>query len=133
MKSSKATMIKWLDIKVINFVFKYTRKIRSTLYIFYQINSVWNNIYQINLTKWLSKCSLLISPFILKNEHAYTLAWVFHSASNIPENQNLKLFFDNWFTSINLRSGPRQIQSGAIDWRTGLYSGARTFKNEPTK
>ncbi|XP_043064548.1 piggyBac transposable element-derived protein 3-like, partial [Drosophila ficusphila] len=27
---------------------------------------------------------------------------VLHLASNIPENQNFKLFFDNWFTSVSL-------------------------------
>ena len=29
-------------------------------------------------------------------------------ASNIPENQNFKLFFDNWLTSISLMNGLRQ-------------------------
>lgn len=33
---------------------------------------------------------------------------VLHLSSNIPKNQNFKLFFDNWFTSISLMIALRQ-------------------------
>ena len=62
--------------------------------------SVPGIIYDFTLFNWRGTCKafgLCISFDI-----------VLDLASNIPENQNFKLFFDNWFTSISLMNGLRQ-------------------------